>query len=142
MAYLDTAQGRVYYEHHTGEKVPVLLIHAWAMSVRVWDSTLSALQEAGHAVIAFDHRACGRSDKDFGDFSIEAIAGDAAALCDKLGLDQVVVNGWSLGGAVATQVRAGSSVFAVAFPVLLGALLWGGLALRDPRLRAILLPRG
>lgn len=47
-----------------------------------------------------------------------------------------------LGGAVATQVRVGSSVFAVAFPIILGALLWVGLALRDPRLRAILRPRG
>lgn len=103
MAYIDTGQGRVYYEHHAGTKLPVLLIHAWAMSVRVWDSTLSALQEAGHAVIALDHRGCGRSDKDFSDFSIGAIAGDAVAICDRLGVGKVVVNGWSLGGAVATE---------------------------------------
>jgi pimeloyl-[acyl-carrier protein] methyl ester esterase len=103
MAYLDTGRGRIYYEHHAGEKPPVLLIHAWAMSVRAWDSTLAALQDAGHAVVAFDHRGCGRSDKDFGDFSIGAIAGDAVAICDKLRLEKVVVNGWSLGGAVATE---------------------------------------
>ena len=103
MAYLETARGRVYYEHHTGDRLPVLLIHAWAMSTRVWDSTLSALQERGHEVIAFDHRGCGRSDKDFDDFSIGAIAGDGVAICDKLGLSRVAVNGWSLGGAVATE---------------------------------------
>lgn len=103
MAYLETARGRVYYEHHTGDRLPVLLIHAWAMSTRVWDSTLSALQEAGHEVIAFDHRGCSRSDKDFDDFSIGAIAGDGVAICDKLGLSRVAVNGWSLGGAVATE---------------------------------------
>src|SRR5690348_1881165 len=104
MAYLDTGRGRVYYEHHAGEKLPVLLIHAWAMSTRVWDSTLSALQEAGHSVVAFDHRGCGQSDKDFDDFSIGAVAGDAVAICDGLGLEKVAVNGWSLGGAVATEV--------------------------------------
>ena len=103
MAYLETARGRVYYEHHAGDRLPVLLIHAWAMSTRVWDTTLSALQERGHEVIAFDHRGCGRSDKDFDDFTIGAMAGDAVAICDKLGLSRVAVNGWSLGGAVATE---------------------------------------
>lgn len=103
MAYLETDSGRVYYEHHAGTKVPVLLIHAWAMSTRVWDSTLSALLEAGHEVIAFDQRGCGKSDKDFSDFSIPALAGDAVALIDRLGVDGIVVNGWSLGGAVATE---------------------------------------
>lgn len=103
MAYLDTGAGQIYYEHHAGTKLPVLLVHAWAMNTRVWDSTLDALLEAGHEVIAFDQRGCGRSDKDFADFSIAALASDAVALVDHLKLDRVVVNGWSLGGAVATE---------------------------------------
>ena len=45
-----------------------------------------------------------------------------------------------LGGAVATHVRLGSPPFSLVFPLLLGALLWAGLALRDARLRAILSP--
>ena len=103
MAYLQTDKGRVYYQHHAGTRMPVLLIHAWAMSARVWDSTLSALLEAGHEVITFDQRGCGLSDKDFSDFSIGAMAGDAADLVASLGIESVVVNGWSLGGAVATE---------------------------------------
>ena len=43
-----------------------------------------------------------------------------------------------LGGAVATQLRAGSGWFEVIFPVIIGALVWGGLALRDARIRAFL----
>ena len=43
-----------------------------------------------------------------------------------------------LGGAVATHVRAGSEPFSVVFPIVLGGLLWGGLALRDRRLRTLL----
>jgi hypothetical protein len=44
-----------------------------------------------------------------------------------------------LGGAVATHVRVGNPVFShVLFPTYVAAMLWGGLALRDPRLRALL----
>ena len=49
----------------------------------------------------------------------------------------VLLTGY-LGGAVATHVRAGSSLFQVVFPLIIGALVWGGLALRDKRLRALL----
>jgi DoxX-like family len=40
-------------------------------------------------------------------------------------------------GAIATHVRAGSPAFeAYVFPILLGLLIWGGVWLRDERLRA------
>lgn len=44
-----------------------------------------------------------------------------------------------LGGAIATQIRAGSPLFShVLFGVYLGLFMWGGLWLRDRRLRALL----
>jgi len=36
-----------------------------------------------------------------------------------------------LGGAIATQLRAGAGWFPTIFPVIVAALLWSGLALRD-----------
>ena len=42
-----------------------------------------------------------------------------------------------LGGAVATQIRAGSAWFPDIFPVIVAALLWAGLALRDPQVRRL-----
>ena len=53
-------------------------------------------------------------------------------------LGAILLTGY-LGGAIATQLRAGSPLFSVAFPVILGALIWGGLFLRDERIRALLL---
>ena len=53
-------------------------------------------------------------------------------------LGAVLLTGY-LGGAVATHVRVGSPLFThVLFPTYIAALLWGGLMLRDPRLRAII----
>jgi hypothetical protein len=43
-----------------------------------------------------------------------------------------------LGGAVATHVRVGAPPFNDLFPVVFGALLWGGLWLRDSRVRDLL----
>jgi hypothetical protein len=44
-----------------------------------------------------------------------------------------------LGGAVATHVRIESPLFShVLFGVYLGVMLWGGLWLRDPRVRAMI----
>lgn len=44
-----------------------------------------------------------------------------------------------LGGAIATHVRIGSPLFShVLFPIYVAAMLWGGLWLRDPRVRALL----
>ncbi len=54
-------------------------------------------------------------------------------------LGAILLTGY-LGGAVAIQLRAGSPLFAEAlFPIYVGVLVWGGLALRQPGLVARLL---
>jgi hypothetical protein len=52
-------------------------------------------------------------------------------------LGAILLTGY-LGGAVAVQVRIGAPLFgAVLFPVYIALLLWGGLYLRDDKLRAL-----
>ncbi len=53
-------------------------------------------------------------------------------------LGAILITGY-LGGAIATQVRVGNPLFShMLFGVYLGLMLWGGLWLRDPRLRAMI----
>lgn len=53
-------------------------------------------------------------------------------------LGAVLLTGY-LGGAVASHLRVGSPLFGFTlFGVYLGSLAWGGLWLRDPRVRALL----
>lgn len=53
-------------------------------------------------------------------------------------LGAIVITGY-LGGAIATHVRIGSPLFSHSlFGVYLGLMLWGGLWLRDPRLRTLI----
>jgi hypothetical protein len=51
-------------------------------------------------------------------------------------LGAILLTGY-LGGAVATHVRMGEGAFPILFPVIWGVFAWGGLYLRDPRLRAL-----
>lgn len=53
-------------------------------------------------------------------------------------LGAVLLTGY-LGGAVASNVRAGSGWFETIFPILFAVLVWGGLWLRDRRLRSLLI---
>ena len=53
-------------------------------------------------------------------------------------LGAILLTGY-LGGAIATNMRVGSPLFShTLFGVYLGIILWGGLYLRDPRVRALI----
>ena len=52
-------------------------------------------------------------------------------------LGAILLTGY-LGGAVATHVRVSAAVFNIIFPVVFGALLWGGPWLRDRRLQNLM----
>ncbi len=53
-------------------------------------------------------------------------------------LGAILLTGY-LGGAVATHVRVGSPLFShILFPVYVAVLIWGGLYVRDERLRALI----
>ena len=52
-------------------------------------------------------------------------------------LGAILLTGY-LGGAVATHVRIGDPLFNVFMPILFGTMFWGGLYLRDDRLRALI----
>jgi pimeloyl-ACP methyl ester carboxylesterase len=107
MAYLTRENNKsVYYEDYGSGDTAIVLVHGWGMGVRTWDYTLPALIAAGFRVVALDHRGCGKSDKDFADVGINAIAGDVVALVAELGLSKVVLNGWSLGGAAVVEAAA------------------------------------
>lgn len=53
-------------------------------------------------------------------------------------LGAILITGY-LGGAIATHVRLGNPLFShILFPVYVGLMIWGGLYLRNQRLRALI----
>jgi hypothetical protein len=51
-------------------------------------------------------------------------------------LGAILLTGY-LGGSISTHVRVGDPLFTLIFPVILGTMIWGGLYLRDERLRSL-----
>jgi pimeloyl-ACP methyl ester carboxylesterase len=82
-----------------------VLIHGFASNKEInWvmPGWVATLKRAGRRAIALDNRGHGQSSKlyDPDDYTIEAMAGDAIALMDHLGLSRADVMGYSMGGRI------------------------------------------
>lgn len=102
---VEVEPGVRLFVHEVGTGEPVVLIPGWAMSHATWDTQVRVLA-ATHRVVCIDLRGHGRSDKPYGDYSIDRHAADVSAVLEHLGLGPVMLVGWSMGGSVAFSVAA------------------------------------
>jgi pimeloyl-ACP methyl ester carboxylesterase len=81
---------------------PVLLLHGWPDSARVWRHQVPALAEAGFRVVAPDLRGFGESDRPEGTKAYRAkrLCGDVVGLLDGLGIERAAVVGHDWGAAL------------------------------------------
>ena len=91
-----------------GEGAPVVLLHGFPDSGRLWRHQVPALAEAGFRVIVPDMRGYGRSDKpaEVGAYGIASLAGDVLAVLADAGVDRAHVVGHDWGAAVAWGLAA------------------------------------
>ena len=85
-----------------GAGPPVLLINGLGANVSMWAPLLERLRD--FRVITFDAPGTGKSQAPVLPYKVSAIADVAVHVLDELGLDQVDVLGYSLGGGVAQQL--------------------------------------
>jgi pimeloyl-ACP methyl ester carboxylesterase len=80
---------------------PLLLVHGWPETRRIWARNLEPLAAAGFDVIAPDLRGFGDSPlADDGFYDLAAHAHDLKALLDRLGIERCACAGGDLGGGV------------------------------------------
>src|SRR5690348_3287542 len=84
---------------------PLVLLQHFSGNIDAWDPAVVNALATDRPVIAFDNAGVGRSTGRTPD-SVEAMARDAVAFINLLGLTEVDLLGFSLGGCVAQQIAA------------------------------------
>ena len=92
----------------TGEGRPVVLLHGFPDSGRLWRNQVPALAAAGFRVIVPDLRGYGASDKpaDVDAYAIPFLAGDVLGVLDDLGIERAHVIGHDWGAALAWAIAS------------------------------------
>lgn len=91
------AETKIFYQD-IGEGKPVVLIHGWPLDNTMWAYQVAALAKAGYRCIAYDRRGFGKSDKPADGYNYDTFSDDLKALIDELGLQDVTLVGFSMGG--------------------------------------------
>jgi pimeloyl-ACP methyl ester carboxylesterase len=99
---IDMSGVPLYVEDH-GSGVPVLLLHGWPDSARLWRHQVPVLAGQGLRVITMDLRGFGRSGRPEGvaAYRLRNAVADVAGVLDALGVDAAHVAGHDWGAAVA-----------------------------------------
>ncbi len=116
-----------FFDEGDPSGAPVLLIHGFASSASVnwvYPGWMKTLGDAGYRVIGIDNRGHGRSDKphDPALYHPPAMAGDAAALLDHLGIPEAHVMGYSMGARI-------TAFMAIGHPHRVRSVVFGGLGI-------------
>jgi 3-oxoadipate enol-lactonase len=91
-----------YIEHGTSDGLPLVFIHGFPFSHKMWEPQICKLPDSIHA-IAYDVRGHGSSDVGDGQFTVEIFVDDLIALLDHLRIEKAILCGLSMGGYIALR---------------------------------------
>src|SRR4051812_46471308 len=105
-----------------GSGKPVVLVHGWPLSHRMWESQIVALTDAGYRCIAYDRRGFGESGRPTGGYDYDTFASDLNDLMTQLDLREVALAGFSMGGGEVARYLGRYGSTRVSKAMLLGAV--------------------
>mgnify|MGYP006279130943 CR=1 FL=1 len=104
LKFLDLSNGEKLAYRKTGNGSKVLLfVHGNTNSSKNWDLLMEELPKEEYTIFAVDLRGFGESSYNKKIDSISDFSDDIKLFCDKLGLKDFTIVGWSAGGAVAMR---------------------------------------
>lgn len=83
-----------------GDGQPILLIHGWPLSDAMYEYQYQYLSRKGFRVIGITLRGFGKSDKPYGKYNFDVFSDDIKVVLEKLKIQNAVLGGFSMGGAV------------------------------------------
>ena len=122
MPYVKVQDGSQLFYEEAGQGKPLVLIHGWPLSTRMWEYQMTELAGKGIRCIAYDRRGFGRSDHPPGGYDYDTLADDLKAVMDKLDLQDVTLAGFSMGGGEVARYMSRHQGARVAKAVLISAV--------------------
>jgi pimeloyl-ACP methyl ester carboxylesterase len=83
-----------------GQGQPIVLIHGWPLSDAMYEYQYQYLEQKGFRVIGITLRGFGKSDKPYGRYDFDVFSDDIKVVLEKLRIENAVLGGFSMGGAV------------------------------------------
>ncbi len=106
MPFLEVDSGVRLFAQDWGSGKPIVFVHGWPFSHRMFEYQTLTLAQHGYRVIALDLRGYGQSDKPWEGNDYDSWATDLGAVIAALELRDVTLAGFSMGGAIAMHYVA------------------------------------
>lgn len=113
---------QIYYEDY-GAGQPVILIHGWPLSNEMWEYQVPAIVSAGYRCITYDRRGFGKSCKPYDSYDYSIMADDLHQLISELGITNVILVGFSMGGGEVARYAAKYGTANIAKAVLISSIV-------------------
>jgi pimeloyl-ACP methyl ester carboxylesterase len=123
MPKITVETGVQLYVEDWGQGQPIVLIHGWPADHRIFEFHMLRLARQGFRAVAIDLRGFGDSDKPWHGHDYDTWARDIGAVFQRLDLQDVLLVGYSMGGAIAAHYLATSHDPRVTRLALLSAAL-------------------
>lgn len=120
MPYTNSSPS-IHYEI-AGSGRPVVLIHGWPLSARMWEYQIPYLVDLGYCCIAYDRRGFGDSNHPWDGYDYDTLTADLDQLMTELNLRDAALVGFSMGGGEVARYLAKHGNARVSRAVLMSAV--------------------
>src|SRR5665648_745661 len=104
--YIKVAPNVHLHVTDAGNGRPVVLIPGWPLSDEMYEYQYNDLINKNFRVIGITLRGFGKSDKPYGAYDYDVHASDIKKVLDKLKIEDAVLVGFSMGGAIVIRFVA------------------------------------
>jgi len=98
--YIEVEKNVKLHVTDLGEGQPIVLIHGWPLNDAMYEYQYQYLVRKGFRVIGISLRGFGKSDRPYGKYDFDVFSDDIKVVLEKLKIENAVLGGFSMGGAV------------------------------------------
>lgn len=104
--YVKTEEHVTLFVEDIGHGRPIIFLHGWPLNHKMFEYQMNEFPKRGFRFIGIDLRGYGQSDRPWEGYDYDTMADDVKAVIYTLQLENAVLAGFSMGGAIAIRYLA------------------------------------